>query len=54
MSSYNDWDGVPVTASHYFLTDLLRKEYGFNGYIVSDSEAVEYVYSKHHVTDSYE
>lgn len=54
MSSYNDWDGVPVTASHYFLTDLLRKEYGFNGYIVSDSEAVEYVYSKHHVADSYE
>lgn len=54
MSSYNDWDGVPVTASYYFLTELLRQEYGFNGYIVSDSEAVEYVYNKHHVAESYE
>ena len=54
MSSYNDWDGVPVTASHYFLTDLLRHEYGFDGYVVSDSEAVEYVYSKHEVAENYE
>ena len=54
MSSYNDWDGIPVTASHYFLTELLREEYGFDGYVVSDSEAVEFVESKHHVADSYE
>lgn len=54
MSSYNDWDGVPVTASYYFLTELLRKEYGFKGYVVSDSEAVEFVQTKHHVADSYE
>ena len=54
MSSYNDWDGVPVTASYYFLTELLRQEYGFRGYVVSDSEAVEFVESKHHVADSYE
>lgn len=53
MSSYNDWDGVPVTASHYFLTDLLRNQFGFNGYIVSDSEAVEYVYTKHRVASDY-
>lgn len=54
MSSYNDWDGVPVTASPYFMTELLRGEYGFDGYTVSDSEAVEYVYTKHHVAESYE
>lgn len=54
MSSYNDWDGVPVTASHYFLTDLLRHEYGFDGYVVSDSEAVEYVHTKHEVAETYE
>lgn len=54
MSSYNDWDGVPVTASYYFLTKLLREEYGFRGYVVSDSEAVEFVQTKHHVADSYE
>lgn len=53
MSSYNDWDGVPVTGSHFFLTELLRQKMGFNGYIVSDSEAVEYIYTKHHVVDDY-
>src|SRR5690606_16916184 len=41
MSSYNDWDGMPVTGSTYFLTDLLSKQYGFKGNVVSDSEAVE-------------
>ena len=49
MSSYNDWDGVPVTGSPYFLTELLRKQYGFNGYVVSDSRAVEFIASKHRV-----
>ncbi|WP_066220025.1 glycoside hydrolase family 3 N-terminal domain-containing protein [Formosa haliotis] len=53
MSSYNDYDGVPVTASSYFLTALLREQYGFNGYVVSDSEAVEYVSDKHHVAENY-
>lgn len=54
MSSYNDWDGVPVSASYYFLTELLRDEYGFDGYVVSDSEAVEFVYTKHRVVTSYD
>jgi beta-glucosidase len=49
MSSYNDWNGEPITGSHYFLTELLRQKFGFDGYVVSDSEAVEYLYSKHHV-----
>ena len=53
MSSYNDYDGVPVTASPYFLTELLREQFGFNGYVVSDSEAVEYVSEKHHVAKDY-
>lgn len=53
MSSYNDWDGEPITASHYFLTELLRKTYGFTGYVVSDSEAVEYITTKHKVADNY-
>jgi len=54
MSSYNDWNGEPITGSYYFLTELLRQKFGFNGYVVSDSEAVEYLYSKHHVADSKE
>ncbi len=52
MSSYNDWNGEPVTGSYFFLTELLREKFGFNGYVVSDSEAVEYLYSKHHVANS--
>src|SRR5712691_8531226 len=49
MSSYNDYDGVPVTGSKYWLTDRLRNDFGFKGYVVSDSAAVEYLYKKHAV-----
>ncbi|MDQ8205016.1 glycoside hydrolase family 3 N-terminal domain-containing protein [Pelagicoccus sp. SDUM812003] len=49
MSSYNDYDGVPVQASKLFLQDILREEWGFEGYVVSDSGAVEFLYEKHRV-----
>ena len=47
MSSYNDYDGIPVQGSYYWLTIRLRGEMGFRGYVVSDSDAVEYLYTKH-------
>ncbi|WEK20044.1 MAG: glycoside hydrolase family 3 N-terminal domain-containing protein [Candidatus Pedobacter colombiensis] len=53
MSSYNDWNGEPITGSYYFLTELLRKQFGFDGYVVSDSEAVEFLSGKHHVAEDY-
>lgn len=49
MASYNDYDGVPIAASKLFLQDILRVEYGFKGYVVSDSGAVKFVHEKHHV-----
>ncbi|MDR3118822.1 MAG: glycoside hydrolase family 3 C-terminal domain-containing protein [Mediterranea sp.] len=49
MSSYNDYDGEPISGSHRFLTEILRNEWGFKGYVVSDSHAVEYLHSKHRV-----
>jgi len=49
MSSYNDYDSLPVTGSHYWLTERLRNDLGFKGYVVSDSAAVEYLYNKHGV-----
>ncbi|MDB6165218.1 MAG: glycosyl hydrolase [Lacunisphaera sp.] len=49
MASYNDYDGIPIEANSLFLTDILRKEWGFKGYVVSDSDAVEYIHSKHRV-----
>lgn len=53
MSSYNDYDGVPVSGSYWFLTTLLRQQFGFKGYVVSDSEALEYLWSKHRVAPDY-
>lgn len=53
MSSYNDWNGEPVSGSYFFLTQILRQEWGFDGYVVSDSEAVEYLHSKHRVAETW-
>lgn len=47
MSSYNDYDGFPIQSSNYWLMQRLRKDFGFRGYVVSDSDAVEYLYAKH-------
>jgi len=49
MASYNDYDGVPIIGSRYFLTDILRNKFGFDGYVVSDSHAFEDLFDKHKV-----
>jgi beta-glucosidase len=36
MASFNEVDGIPATANKWLLTDVLRKEWGFNGFVVSD------------------
>jgi len=54
MSSYNDYDGVPISGSPFFLTEILRKRWGFKGYVVSDSRAVEFLQEKHRVAADYE
>ncbi len=41
MSSFNEISGQPVTSSHYLLTEVLRDEFGFNGYVVSDDWSVK-------------
>ena len=53
MSSYNDFDGVPISASREFMVGILRGRFGFQGYVVSDSDAVEYLASKHRVAKDY-
>lgn len=40
MSSFNEISGQPVTSSRYLLTDVLRGEFGFEGYVISDWDAV--------------
>jgi len=53
MSSYNDYDGIPITGSQYFLQDLLKEQWGFNGYIVSDSWAVGGLKGRHYVSENF-
>lgn len=40
MTSFNDYDAIPATGSRYLMTDLLRKELGFNGFVVTDYTAI--------------
>ena len=40
MSSFNEVNGVPVTGSKKMLTNVLRKEFGFDGFVVSDWNSV--------------
>lgn len=42
-------NGVPVHANKYFLTDLLKTEWGFKGFIVTDWEDIQYLYNQHKV-----
>lgn len=52
MSCYSSYDGVPVTGSHYYMTDLLRGELGFKGYVYSDWGSVERLEVVHHAVAS--
>jgi len=50
MPAYVEFDGVPAHASTWLLQDVLRKDLGFDGAIVSDYDAVEYLSNVHHIT----
>jgi len=41
MTSFNEIDGVPATANKWLLTDLLRKEWSFKGFVVTDFNAIQ-------------
>ncbi|WP_312902718.1 beta-glucosidase BglX [Chryseobacterium taichungense] len=41
MTSFNDINGVPATANKWLLTDVLRKEWGFKGFVVTDFTAIK-------------
>ena len=47
MAAYNSVDGVPASASHWLLTDVLRKEWGFTGFVVSDYGSVGGIRTQH-------
>ncbi len=52
MNSYTEIDGVPVASDPELLTDLLRRRWGFDGTVVSDYFAVEFLRSMHGVAGS--
>jgi beta-glucosidase len=45
MGAYNAVFGVPACASSFLLTDILRKQWGFDGYIVSDCDAIHNIWA---------
>lgn len=47
-SSYNEVNGIPTTANPFLLTELLRNRWGFQGYVVSDCDAVGDIMRTHH------
>ena len=49
MACYNEIDGVPAHANHWLLTDLLRNEWGFEGFVIGDFKGVDELVSVHHV-----
>ena len=52
MASYNSIDGVPCSANAFLLTDVLRKEWGFKGFVVSDLGSIDGLYSTQNVVAS--
>ena len=36
MASFNEVDGIPATANHWLMTDVLRRQWNFNGFVVTD------------------
>ena len=53
MCSYNSINGVPACANRKLLTEILREEWGFKGYVISDQDAIENIIKYHHYTDNY-
>ncbi|HUC86464.1 MAG TPA: glycoside hydrolase family 3 C-terminal domain-containing protein [Candidatus Acidoferrales bacterium] len=48
MGAYNSVYGRPACASPQLLTDILRRQWGFTGYVVSDCGAINDIYANHH------
>ena len=54
MTSYNSIDGIPCTSNHYLLTQLLRNEWKFRGFVVSDLYSIEGIHESHFVAPTKE
>lgn len=52
MSAYSSLWGIPCSANHFLLTEILRDRWGFKGYIVSDCDAIADIYQTHHYVET--
>ncbi len=49
MASYNEIDGIPNHINHWLLDKVLRQEWGFRGFLVSDGDGLQMLVNTHHV-----
>jgi beta-glucosidase len=54
MAAYNSLDGTPCSANYWLLTDILRGEWGFQGFVVSDYGSVAGIYELHKTAATYQ
>lgn len=52
MTSHNEVNGIPAHCSRRLMTDVLRGEWGFDGFIVSDWDDIEHIHDLHHAAES--
>ena len=52
MTSYNSMDGTPCTANSYLLRDVLHRDWGFRGFVVSDLYSIDGMWETHHVAET--
>jgi beta-glucosidase len=51
MAAYHELDGIPCVVNKWLLTDLLRKEWGFKGFVLSDLGAIRMTMDSHYVAN---
>lgn len=54
MTSFNDLDGIPASGNKYLMTDILRDEWGFDGFVVTDYTAINEMVPHGVAADNYE
>jgi beta-glucosidase len=52
MAAYHEIDGIPITDDPFLLKTILRQEWGFQGFVLSDLGAIKRLYTVHHVAAS--
>jgi len=52
MTAYNSIDGIPCSSNEMLLNDILRKEWGFKGFVVSDLNSISGLKAKHHIAEN--